>query len=60
MRDVNDNGCGGCWEKAEGCVHSLISSGLAIFSSSSVKVVGVVEKTGRVVDMVCRSLTLMC
>ena len=60
MKGVEDNGCGGWLLKVEGCVHSLISSGLAIFSSSSVKVVGVVEKTGRVVDMVCRSLTLMC
>ncbi len=59
MRGVNDNGCGGWWVKAEDCVHSLISSGLAILSSSSVKVAGVVEKTGLVVEMVCCSLTLM-
>ena len=59
MRGVDDNVCGGWWVKVEGCVHSLISSGLAILSSSSVKVAGVMEKAGRVVEMVCRSLTLM-
>ena len=60
MRGVDDNGCGGWWLKVEGCVHSLISSGLAIFIASSVKVAGVVEKSGRVVELGCRSLTLMC
>ena len=56
MRGVDDNGCGGWWVKVAGCVHSLISSGLAIFSALSVKVVGVVEKAGRVVELGCRSL----
>ena len=60
MRGVDDNGCGGWWVKVAGCVNSLISSGLAMFIASSVKVAGVVEKSGRVVELGCRSLTLMC